>query len=83
MSTITTDELDTLFDEGKEDVLQHFDLENARRVKPTQKRVNVDFPVWMLNSLDREAKNLGVSRQALIKFWISDRLSSPSEQTRS
>ncbi|MBS0470155.1 MAG: CopG family transcriptional regulator [Proteobacteria bacterium] len=67
-------EFDKIFDEGKEDVLQHFDLSKARRPNLEAKRVNVDFPDWMVRSLDREARRVGVTRQALIKLWLAERL---------
>ena len=65
--------LDKMFDEGKS-ITKHLDLSKARRLKQEQRRVNVDFPEWMINSLDREAKRLGVSRQAVIKIWLAERL---------
>lgn len=66
-------ELDTKFD-NNEDVLDSFDLKSAQRANQKQKRVNVDFPIWMVESLDREAKRLGVTRQSLIKLWLADKL---------
>jgi len=66
-------ELDDRFDAG-EDITGELDLSQARRVNQEQKRVNVDFPVWMVHSLDREAKRLGVPRQSLIKVWVAERL---------
>ena len=66
-------ELDKKFDEG-ESVISHLDLSKARRPEQEQKRVNVDFPLWMINSLDKEAKRLGVPRQSIIKVWIAERL---------
>ena len=68
-------EFDKRFD-GGEDVTRYLDLSKARRPKQEQKRVNVDFPAWMVHSLDKEAKRLGVPRQALIKIWIAERLQS-------
>lgn len=68
------DELDRRFDNG-EDVTAHLDLSKARRPALTQRRVNVDFPAWMVESLDREAQRLGVTRQSIIKVWIAERLS--------
>jgi len=65
--------LDRMFDAG-EDITEHLDLSRARRVGNDAKRVNVDFPVWMVKSLDREAQRLGVTRQSLIKLWLADRL---------
>jgi len=68
-----TEEFDELFDRG-EDVTPYLDLTKIRRPNQEPRRVNVDFPVWMVNSLDREAKRLGITRQALIKVWIAERL---------
>jgi hypothetical protein len=67
------DEFDRLFDSG-EDVTSSLDLTAARRPGLEQRRVNVDFPVWMIESLDREARRLGVTRQSVIKVWIAERL---------
>lgn len=67
------DEFDRLFDRG-EDVTSSLDLAAARRPGLEQRRVNVDFPAWMIESLDREARRLGVTRQSVIKVWIAERL---------
>jgi hypothetical protein len=67
------EDLDRKFDRG-EDVTGHLDLSRARRPKQEQKRVNVDFPLWMIQSLDKEAKRLGVPRQSIIKIWVAERL---------
>lgn len=64
---------DRRFDAG-DDVTGHLDLTKARRPGMEAKRVNVDFPLWMVQSLDREAQRLGVTRQSLIKLWLADRL---------
>jgi hypothetical protein len=66
-------EFDKKFDEGK-DISKYLDASKARRTKQEQKRVNVDFPLWMINLLDKEAKRLGVPRQSIIKVWVSERL---------
>ena len=66
-------ELDKKFDNG-EDISKHLDLNRAKRTNQEAKRVNVDFPSWMIQSLDKEADRLGVTRQSIIKVWISDRL---------
>ena len=63
-------DFDKRFEAG-EDITRHLDLEKARRPGHRQKRVNVDFPLWMVESLDREAARLGVARQALIKMVIA------------
>ena len=72
-----TEEFDRRFDRG-EDVSAHLDFSKATRPGREQKRVNVDFPVWMIQSLDREAQRLGVPRQSVIKIWIAERLDSKS-----
>ena len=64
---------DQKFDSG-ESVIDDLDLAKASRVGTTPKRVNVDFPSWMVQSIDREANRLGVTRQSLIKMWLADRL---------
>ena len=66
-------ELDKIFDDG-ENISEFLDLSHARRPGQEQKRVNVDFPVWMIHCLDKEAKRLGVPRQSIIKIWIAERL---------
>jgi hypothetical protein len=70
-------EFDRKFDHG-ENVTKHLDLSRARRPGDEQRRVNVDFPGWMIDSLDREAKRLGVTRQSIIKVWIAERLEKPA-----
>jgi hypothetical protein len=64
---------DRKFDAG-EHITDQLDLAKARRPGLEAKRVNVDFPTWMVQSLDREARRLGVTRQSLIKLWLADRL---------
>jgi hypothetical protein len=66
-------DIDKLFDEGG-DISPHLDVTRARRPEQQQKRVNVDFPLWMIQQLDRESRRLGVPRQALIKLWVAERL---------
>jgi hypothetical protein len=66
-------ELEKRFDSG-EDITKYLDLSKATRPGQQQKRVNVDFPEWMIASLDKEAKRLGVTRQSIIKVWIAERL---------
>jgi hypothetical protein len=67
---------DRKFDSGEE-IVDQLDLSKARRVGTDAKRVNVDFPAWMVDSLDREARRLGVTRQSLIKFWLAEKLGRP------
>jgi len=66
-------EFDKNFEDGK-DITEYLDLSKARRPAQEQKRVNVDFPVWMIHSLDKEAKRMGVPRQSIIKVWLAERL---------
>ena len=66
-------ELEKTFD-NNEDISKHLDLSRAKRTNQEAKRVNVDFPSWMIHSLDKEADRLGVTRQSIIKVWISERL---------
>ena len=66
-------ELERLFDKGG-DITPYLDLTKARRPGHEQRRVNVDFPNWMVDSLDRQASRLGVTRQSVIKTWIAERL---------
>ena len=77
---------DQQFDEGV-DLTASLDLSKAKRALQEQKRVNVDFPTWMIDSLDREASKLGVTRQSVIKVWLAERLeatacSLPFQRTR-
>ena len=64
---------DQAFDAGQ-DITASLDVSKAKRVMQDQKRVNVDFPTWMVESLDREASKLGVTRQSVIKVWLAERL---------
>lgn len=73
MKTIDAEEFDRRFDAG-EDVSEFLDMESARRPGLEQKRVAIDFPTWVVEALDREAKRLGVSRQAVVKVWVVERL---------
>ena len=66
---------DKKFDKG-ENITKYLDLSRATKPGQEQKRVNVDFPIWMIHRLDKEAKRLGVPRQSLIKIWIAERLGS-------
>ena len=70
---VKASKFDQEFDQGK-DVSRYLDVSKARRPGLEQRRVNVDIPVWMIESLDREAARLGVPRQSLVKLWIAERL---------
>ncbi len=66
-------EFEARFD-ADEDLTEALDLSQAKRVQQVQKRVNVDFPTWMIDSLDRQASRMGVTRQSVIKVWLAERL---------
>lgn len=74
-------EFDRRFDAGEE-VHSELDLAKAHRPRRSQKRVNVDFPEWMLQELDTEAARLGVTRQSIIKIWLSERLEQTATNRR-
>ncbi len=67
-------QFDEKFDVGEVDVTDNLDLAALKRPNQSQRRVNVDFPVWMIESLDKEASRLGVTRQSIIKVWLAERL---------
>jgi len=64
---------DKKFDAG-EDISRSLDLARTKRGNQQQKRVNVDFPIWMVQALDEEAGRLGVTRQSIIKIWVANQL---------
>jgi len=78
---ISADEFDRLFDEGKEDIMQHVDRAAGRQPNQDPRRVNVDFPPWMVEELDAEARRLGITRQSLIKIWIGGKLDALSDDS--
>ena len=73
VKTSTAEDFDRRFDDG-EDMAEHIDWDSGRSPLVPPKRVNIDFPQWMVNGLDREAKRLGITRQALIKTWVANKL---------
>jgi len=70
-------EIDKKFDKG-ESITKYLDISKAKRPEQEQKRVNVDFPLWMIHLLDKEARRLGVPRQSIIKVWVAERLEKAS-----
>jgi hypothetical protein len=72
------EELDELFDSG-ENITKHLDMSTLTKNGTQTKKVNVDFPEWIVNSLDLEAKRIGVTRQSIIKVWIAERLKEEAE----
>jgi len=67
-------DFDKKFDDNKSDIIDDLDLSTLNRPNQTQKRVNVDFPSWVIESLDKEASRVGVTRQSIIKLWLVERL---------
>lgn len=65
---------DKKFDDGQVDIIDDLDLSTVQRPNQSQRRVNVDFPAWMIESLDQEATRVGVTRQSIIKVWLAERL---------
>ena len=72
------EELDELFDSGA-DITEHLDMSTITKNGTQTKKVNVDFPEWVINALDLEAKKIGVTRQSIIKVWIAERLKEETE----
>ena len=69
---------DTDFNNGK-NVVGSLDLSKIKRPNQEQRRVNVDFPTWMIDSLDKEAARLGVTRQSIIKVWLAERVENSAQ----
>jgi hypothetical protein len=65
---------DKKFDDNKVDIIGDLDLSTLKRPNQEQKRVNVDFPTWVIDSLDKEASRVGVTRQSIIKLWLVEKL---------
>lgn len=74
----SAEQLDKRFEDG-EDISAFLDWDRGRRPGMDQKRINVDLPVWMIGSLDREAKRIGVTRQSIIKVWLAERVKAEQE----
>ena len=74
-------ELDKKFDDNEESILEYFDVSKAQRVNLQQQKVNINMPLWMIQQLDREAARLGISRQAVIKTWLADRIREQQPQS--
>jgi len=67
-------DFDKKFDDNKQDIIDDLDISTIKRPNLSQKRINVDFPSWVIDSLDREASRVGVTRQSIIKLWLVERL---------
>ena len=74
MKKVKAKDFDVAFDRGV-GVTQYLDKSRSRRVNAELKRVNIDFPVWVIASLDKEARRLGITRQSLVKMWIAEKFS--------
>jgi hypothetical protein len=72
-------DFDKKFDDNEIDIIDDLDMSTLKRPNQAQKRVNLDFPAWVINSLDKEANRMGVTRQSIIKVWLVERL---EEQAR-
>ncbi|MFO7630390.1 MAG: CopG family transcriptional regulator [Prochlorococcaceae cyanobacterium] len=77
----TAQQFDETFEAG-EAILDSLDLSQARRRNQDQRRVNVDFPLWMIDQLDQEAHRIGVTRQSVIKIWLAERLETLNQRQR-
>ena len=66
-------DFDKKFESG-EDLTEDLDFTKSQRVDQAPKRVNIDFPVWVVEQLDKQSKRLGITRQALVKVWIAEKL---------
>jgi len=71
-------DFDKKFDDNEQDIIDDLDLSTIKRPNQSQKRINVDFPSWVIDSLDREASRIGVTRQSIIKLWLVERLEEKS-----
>jgi hypothetical protein len=78
MKKVKAKDFDAAFDRG-DDVTKYLDKSKARRVNAQLKRVNIDFPVWVIDSLDKEARRLGITRQSLVKMWIAEKLKTDNQ----
>ncbi len=67
-------QFDKKFDDNEVDIIDDLDLSTIKRPNQAQKRINVDFPAWVVDSLDKEARRIGVTRQSIIKVWLVERL---------
>jgi hypothetical protein len=68
------EQFDQKFDSNDDDIIDDLDLSSVTRPNQSQKRINVDFPSWVIDSLDKEASRIGVTRQSIIKVWLVERL---------
>ena len=81
MKKVKAKDFDAAFDRG-EDVSKFLDKSKTRRVNAELKRVNIDFPVWVVSSLDKEARRLGITRQSLVKMWIAEKFKQDNQASK-
>ncbi|MBN2824468.1 MAG: CopG family transcriptional regulator [Campylobacterales bacterium] len=74
------EEFDKKFDDNQEDIVEYLDLPTLRRPNQEMKSIKIDVPVWMIKSLDQEAKHIGISTQAVIKTWLAERIDQVTHQ---
>ncbi len=74
-----TEDFDKAFDEGSDLIDEAVQWDKGFRPNLETRRVNIDFPLWMIKALDREAARLGIARQAVIKTWTAHMI----DQTKS
>jgi len=74
LKSMKAEEFDKIFDDNKEDIVEYLDLSTFKRPNLEAKRINIDFPTWMVKKLDEEAQHIGVNRQAIIKTWLADKI---------
>jgi hypothetical protein len=77
------EEFDRKFDEGEEDIIQYLDLAQMKRPGLAQQPLNINFPVWMIEAVDKEAQRLGITRESVIKAWIADAINKAGTSERS
>jgi hypothetical protein len=73
LNTKKAKDFDNKFESG-EDLTNQLNFSKARRVNQESKRVNIEFPLWVVGQLDKQSKRLGIIRQALVKVWIAEKL---------
>ncbi|GHU96256.1 hypothetical protein FACS1894208_10600 [Clostridia bacterium] len=71
---MTVKEFDKMFDDGEEDIIEHLDLSSIKRVSDDTRFVNIECPLWLYEGLDREAQNIGVNLQSMIKVWLAEKI---------
>jgi hypothetical protein len=76
VKSIKAEDFDRVFDDGQKDIVEYLDLSSVRQPNRKTRKVNVDLPEWIINSLDAEAERLAINRQAVIKTWLAEKIDS-------